>query len=410
MDKASANLDTTAISQEYATDTPQFTICNSQFAICDRSSAPRRGFTLVELLVVITIIGILASLILVAANGALKRAHQAQIKTELDQLDMAIQHSRDNSGSYPPNCQTDGAGGPLDENQAFTDLKRYMKQAFPRSRESDNLLRLLVGLTADSNSADQSDYPRPLSGGITAGEAVVFWLGGFSSDPKYPISGDGGPAYDITSSSIGNLQNRTLEPLGRKWVFPFATTRLLPRKDSDNYFDESTKRYIEYTSPITINGVRQLRRINFWQYVPAKSVQPYLYFDASRHQPDIASDPPAATATTGLGAGGLGLQVYAIKKAADSANSTLPVQYANADKYQILHAGIDDEWDDDDPMATAIGGLKSFGRMSYQGLKAKGIGSPTQSDFLVYPTGPFTGEAADTIVNFSESTLAGSQK
>ena len=45
--------------------------------------------------------------------------------------------------------------------------------------------------------AARADWPDSLHGGMTAGEALVFWLGGFSSDPKYPISGEGGPSYRI---------------------------------------------------------------------------------------------------------------------------------------------------------------------------------------------------------------------
>jgi prepilin-type N-terminal cleavage/methylation domain-containing protein len=367
---------------------------------------PPQAFTLVELLVVITIIGILAALITVAAAGALKKAHQTEIKLELDQISQGVEDSRNKmGGAYPPNCQVDdnsdiGAEGPsfpINEAQVLTDLKRYFKQAFPRSRESDNLLRALVGLS--STGSDSGDYLQVLPGGISAGEAIVFWLGGFSSDPKYPISGDGGPAYDITANGKGNLNNRQLEPLDRKWIFPFATTRLLPRKD-DNYFDETNSRFIEYVSPITINGTRQIRRINFWQYVPKKSEQPYLYFDVSRHpaldtsvsltSPTATYDPPAATRLTGLGPGGNGLPVYAIKKLGESTST--PIQFANQDKFQILHAGIDDEWGD-------------FSKMTTLTLSTN---DPTK--YLLFPTGPFTGEVADTIVNFSESTLAGSQK
>src|SRR6516225_9381905 len=104
------------------------------------------AFTLVELLVVITIIGILAALITVAAAGALKRAHQAQIKTEMNQLDMAFQTYRDNSGSYPPNCVdlvSPSNWSATIQSQVFADLKRHFKQAFPRSREPDTLLQLL---------------------------------------------------------------------------------------------------------------------------------------------------------------------------------------------------------------------------------------------------------------------------
>ena len=51
---------------------------------------PRAAFTLVELLVVITIIGILAALITVAAVGALKKAQETRIKTEINEISNAL--------------------------------------------------------------------------------------------------------------------------------------------------------------------------------------------------------------------------------------------------------------------------------------------------------------------------------
>ncbi|HEY4232026.1 MAG TPA: type II secretion system protein, partial [Lacipirellulaceae bacterium] len=368
----------------------------------------RAGFTLVELLVVITIIGILAALITVAAAGALKRAHQAQIKTEMNQIDMAFQTYKDKFGSYPPNCQVDGGGTatgtPIDESQVLTDLIRHFKQAFPRHREQPALIAALAGL--DANGAPLSGT-QGLQGGMTAGEAIVFWLGGFSSDPKYPISGEGGPSYAprIIDSSATAANYRKLDPItSRSWIMPLAVNRLGLR-DSDGYFPSSTdtdatlaavgNRYIEYD--VTINGVTTHRRINFWQYVPAKSVQPYLYFDTSRHpavdtvtaagQYRATFDPPAATAL----ATGLASNVFAIKKLGES--TAVPVQFANADKFQILHAGIDDEWGDDFKKMTAL----------Y-------VTAPNDATtYLLFPTGPFTGDVADTIVNFSEATLSASQ-
>lgn len=50
----------------------------------------RPAFTLVELLVVITIIGILAVLITAAGVGALKTAQRNRIKVEINQMDMVL--------------------------------------------------------------------------------------------------------------------------------------------------------------------------------------------------------------------------------------------------------------------------------------------------------------------------------
>ena len=231
---------------------------------------------------------------------------------------------------------------------------------------------------------------------MSAGEAIVFWLGGFSSDPEYPISGEGGPSYRI--DTIGDPDNRTLDPIeSRKWVFPFDVGRLAPR-DADGYFpepagnanDPTGKRFIEYS--ITINGQTQNRRINFWQYIPRKSEQPYLYFDTSRNPPTPGADPPAATALSKLGEDedgdgtADGLHVHAFKKLSDSAGATTAVQYINPDKFQIIHCGIDEEWD-----------VAAFERMAVHD-------PPPPDGYLLYPDGPFIGEIADTIVNFAPVT------
>ena len=140
----------------------------------------------------------------------------------------------------------------------------------------------------------RAQLPQRCTGGMTAGEAVVFWLGGFSSDPKYP---DLGRRRAVVSIRVGR-RGTTLDPIeSRKWIFPFDVTRLGPR-DDDGYFDER-RRAIHRVHDPRFNDA-QGRRINFWQYTPSKSEQPYLYFDTSRHPADgtaftIAFDPPAAT-------------------------------------------------------------------------------------------------------------------
>ena len=63
----------------------------------------RRGFTLMELLVVIAIIGILATLVTVNVVGYLSRAKVEEAKSQLVQLAQAAQTFRIDRGRYPTN-------------------------------------------------------------------------------------------------------------------------------------------------------------------------------------------------------------------------------------------------------------------------------------------------------------------
>ncbi len=61
----------------------------------------QRGFTLIELLIVIAIIGILASIVLVSFPAAMKSARDANRKSDLKQLQIALEVYKQANGFYP---------------------------------------------------------------------------------------------------------------------------------------------------------------------------------------------------------------------------------------------------------------------------------------------------------------------
>ncbi|HYO24358.1 MAG TPA: prepilin-type N-terminal cleavage/methylation domain-containing protein [Lacipirellulaceae bacterium] len=333
----------------------------------------RRGFTLTELLVVIAIIGVLAALITAAAINALRNARQARIVLEIKNMSTAIENFKSDFGAYPPNAMNNATAAMT--RRIIPDFERMAKKAFPQIDPAElDVFRAL----ASTNYSTAIVTDSTVRGGMSAAEALYFWLGGFSSDPKYPLSGPGGPSFLVSDGEV--LENRQ-----RRYEFPLE--QLGPKTDGE--LDDTLVRYVEYT--ITVNGTAQQRRINLWTYAPAGSTKAYVYFDASRYKPgqydmpayDASDFPdeavifPVAQLRTGL---------------KEATGATADLVFANNRKFQILHAGLDDAWGE------------NFAALGQQ----PNVSDST--DVITFPEGPFLGEVADTLSNFTDGAIADSQE
>ena len=71
------------------------------FSLFPFQFSPKNGFTLIELLVVIVIISILATLLMVNFIGVRQRGRDAQRKSDLRQIQSALELYRADKGDYP---------------------------------------------------------------------------------------------------------------------------------------------------------------------------------------------------------------------------------------------------------------------------------------------------------------------
>jgi prepilin-type N-terminal cleavage/methylation domain-containing protein len=193
---------------------------------------PHFAFTLVEMLVVITIIGVLAGLLIPAVMGAVRRAKETAIAVEINQLDMALKSYKEKCGDYPP-----------DFSSGTATIMRHLTTAFPRyvpgvstpaDPSDDNTWLGFVndvsnGWGVNLNVLNIPNVPQPAS-------ALTFWLGG---QPQWFRRTDGTPIlpgntdFDPEKPMQGFLgfSANPLNPFdngsGRiKPFFDFDTTRL----------------------------------------------------------------------------------------------------------------------------------------------------------------------------------------
>ena len=135
-----------------------------------RRPAARRGFTLVELLVVIIIVAVIAGLAIPAVIRAQNAARNAAIKSEIDQLHMAIMNYKNEYGSFPP-----AADLPVGA------VKKHVTRIFPRTNWGS--------FTYDTSL-------------VTPFTAIYLFLSGYGDDPTNPFSGKPKKMFDFDLSRV----------------------------------------------------------------------------------------------------------------------------------------------------------------------------------------------------------------
>jgi prepilin-type N-terminal cleavage/methylation domain-containing protein len=138
---------------------------------------PSNGFTLVELLVVLAIIGVLAAIVTPALWRAVLRAREARVFTELNNLHTAVETYKQQHNDYPVDFSSiprhSAAEAITALNTAGNVVPKHFRRAFTRHQE--NLADIFV-------PGNVITIPDPA-------EALVLALAGLNKDPRRPITG-----------------------------------------------------------------------------------------------------------------------------------------------------------------------------------------------------------------------------
>ncbi|MBQ7109768.1 MAG: prepilin-type N-terminal cleavage/methylation domain-containing protein [Thermoguttaceae bacterium] len=301
------------------------------------------GFTLVEILVVIVIIGLLAGITSTVLVSARKSARGAVVATQMAQLSMALDEYKNQFGEYPPDFSDPEA------------VVRHVKKRWPRYnlpgatvqlQYEEFMLHVQHGCKVSSGSIEAPTGLGDLDGQHVWNlqnyiSSLVFWLGGlpdydgkpsgFYANPKAPL-GVGYNSADVLVPLALPLKARREAPLfdfelkniGTYLTVDNGGTRVFyPVEDADELWDAS---------------------LNAFVYVPAfeQGDLPLVYFRPSPNSPYGAPN-------------GSSSKTFYLADSDDVTNATLTraVPYArNYDangnlvwleekRFQMIHPGVD---------------------------------------------------------------------
>lgn len=328
------------------------------------SRAYRRAFTLVELLMVVTIIGILVGLIVPAVLYGMRQVKKQAIGIELQTLASAIEQYKNKYGSYPP----DGTNGAY----FFSHYKGIFRQIAASE---------FTAVAAACNAVNGA----PAGAYMDPPEALVFALGGFSTDPLHPFTGPGGPLQAIPGGYQYNTDRN--EP-----IYEFKEAQLTIDTSGGTAVSTDESLY-----SLGANDAMPVYR------GPWGKQAPFVYFQSGSY-------------SLPSGGGGLFFNVYGnpvmgyarpyksdklnTNVAATPANAEVYYKYMNDRGFQLVSAGLDDNFG-----GTATPSLFRFPtgeRMDVSGLPST---APVLLHDTRYNDGDVTHPQFDNVTNFADGPL-----
>lgn len=291
---------------------------------------------------VIVIIGVLAGLLLFAVGGGTKKAKNAAVLSEIEQIQSAIETYRTERGSYPPTLGIfvgDGAlgsGPPANPKWPVAQQNRVLRhvaKAFPRYIPASGFASLRDDISVGTS---QVSWTIPNTSKLNSGldmehldpaETLVFFLGG-----------------------LPNPNSETkLAPLRLDPASPFKDPKTM---GPDHYGGQRGKVFF----PFDARRLVDYDQDGWWEYLPPGGTQegntpPYVYFDSNIYKsgpaypyPSVAGSIPRLIGPTSNNESQWG---NCIPYCADPPpTGTQPLKFVNSQKFQIIAAGFDNKYDE----------------------------------------------------------------
>ena len=232
----------------------------------NQSTIQNKGFTIIELLIVIVIIGILVAITAVSYNGITKGAKEAVVQSDLKQAKTSLELNKAKTGTYPPNLESNipPIDQPKNSTFAYTQLDGGNNYTLVSTSNSNpdiafkttpsTGIAVIVPFVAGGHiqTATKSSCPSSRTLAVDARDNRTYWIQKLADGNCWMLTnlayaGAGNNTYNDTKSlSNGTADTATTYTKAKYYISPSAnptTDPTPPSTATDGGVNTSTRQF-----------------------------------------------------------------------------------------------------------------------------------------------------------------------